>query len=124
MIEYKGYTAVFEHDEQEDILGAWVIDTRDQILFEGRSLDELRERMKEAVDDYLEHCRERGKTPDKPYSGKFLFRTTADLHRAIATEAAAERMSINEWMEAKVRMAVRERQAEYNEYKTRDDPDE
>ena len=124
MIQYKGYTAVFEHDEQEDILGAWVIDTRDQILFEGRSLDELRERMKEAVDDYLEHCRERGKTPDKPYSGKFLFRTTADLHRAIATEAAAERMSINEWMEAKVRMAVRKRQAEYNEYKTRDDPDE
>lgn len=32
MIEYKGYTAVFEHDEKEDILGAWVIETRDQIL--------------------------------------------------------------------------------------------
>ena len=121
MIEYKGYTAVFEHDEKEDILGAWVIDTRDQILFEGRSLDELRERMKEAVDDYLEHCKERGKTPDRPYSGKFLFRTTADLHRAIATEAAAERMSINEWMEARVRTAVRERRAEYE---TSDDSDE
>ena len=121
MIEYKGYTAVFENDEKEDILGAWVIDTRDQILFEGRSLDELRERMKEAVDDYLEHCKERGKTPDRPYSGKFLFRTTADLHRAIATEAAAERMSINEWMEARVRTAVRERRAEYE---TSDDSDE
>jgi predicted HicB family RNase H-like nuclease len=77
--------------------------------------------MQEAVDDYLEHGKERGKTPDKPYSGKFLFRTTADLHRAIATEAAAERMSINEWMDATVRTAVRERWAAY---KTGDDPDE
>jgi len=25
MMEYKGHTAVFEHDENEDILGAWVI---------------------------------------------------------------------------------------------------
>lgn len=79
-MEYKGHTAVFEDNENEDILGAWVIDTCDQILFEGCSLDEPRERMQEAVDDCLAHGKERGQTPDKPYSGKFLFRTTVDLH--------------------------------------------
>ena len=53
MIEYKGYTGVFEYDEDYEFFAGRVIDTRDGINFEGRSVSELKESMRRAVDDYL-----------------------------------------------------------------------
>lgn len=76
MIEYKGYTGVFEYDPDLDACQGYVIGTRDQIVFEGRSPDELRASMKEAVDGYLDWCSEEGREPDRPYSGKFNVRIT------------------------------------------------
>jgi predicted HicB family RNase H-like nuclease len=36
MIEYKGYTGVFEYDEDYEFFSGHVIDTRDGINFEGQ----------------------------------------------------------------------------------------
>ncbi|WP_423926737.1 type II toxin-antitoxin system HicB family antitoxin [Candidatus Palauibacter sp.] len=63
MIEYKGYTGVFEYDEDYEFLAGHVIDTRDGINFEGRSVLESKESMRRAVDDYLEFCEEKGREP-------------------------------------------------------------
>ena len=98
MIEYKGYTGVFEYAPDLDAFQGYVIGTRDQIVFEGRSPDELRSSMKEAIDGYLDWCSEEGEEPDRPYSGKFNVRITKDLHRTVATLAAREGVSLNEWI--------------------------
>ncbi len=98
MIEYKGYTGVFEYDPGIDAFQGYVIGTRDQIVFEGRSLDELRASMKKAVAGYLDWCLEEGREPDKPYSGKFNVRISKDLHRTVATIAAREGVSLNDWI--------------------------
>ena len=55
MIEYKGYTGVFEYDEEYRFFAGYVVNARDGIDFEGRSLDELEESMRTAIDDYLEY---------------------------------------------------------------------
>ena len=39
MIEYKGYTGVFEYDREIDSLSGYVVDLGDQIYFEGRSVE-------------------------------------------------------------------------------------
>ena len=61
MIEYKGYTGVFEYDDEYEFFAGHVVDTRDGINFEGRSVAELKESMKRAVDDYLGFCQETGR---------------------------------------------------------------
>ena len=63
MIEYKGYTGVFEYDEEYAFFAGHVVDTRDGINFEGRSVAELKHSMRSAVDDYLEFCGETGRDP-------------------------------------------------------------
>lgn len=63
MIEYRGYTGVFEYDEEHGFLAGHVVETRDGINFEGRSVVELRESMRNAIDDYLEFCEETGREP-------------------------------------------------------------
>jgi predicted HicB family RNase H-like nuclease len=113
MIEYKGYTGVFEFDTSIDAFHGRVVGLQDVVTFQGRSLDELRREMAESVEDYLEFCAEVGKEPERPYRGEFLVRTTPELHRAAAIEAEASGMSLNAWIEATLSAVVRERRPEY-----------
>ena len=98
MIQYKGYTGVFEYDDDYEFFAGHVIDTRDGINFEGKSVEELKESMRCAVDDYLEFCEEKGRGPSKPYSGRILVRIDPVLHHQLATKAAAQRLSMNAYM--------------------------
>ena len=100
MIEYKGYTGVFEFDPSVDVFHGWVIGLQDVVTFEGRSVDELRREMEESVEDYLEFCAKVGKEPERPYRGEFIVRTTPEVHRAVATAAEAQGMSLNAWVES------------------------
>lgn len=109
MIEYKGYTGIFEYDPSADLFHGRVVGLLDIVTFEGRSLDELKQTMAASVDDYLELCASVGKDPERPYRGEFLVRTTPELHRAAATAAEASGVSLNAWVEAAITMVVRER---------------
>ena len=98
MIEYRGYTGVFEYDEEYEFFSGHVIDTRDGINFEGRSVLALKESMRRAVDDYLEFCEEKGRQPSKPYSGCVLLRIDPELLRRLAAKASSRRMSMNAYV--------------------------
>ena len=97
-MEYKGYRARVEFDEQADLFHGEVIDTRDVITFQGRSVDELKDALKDSVDDYLDWCAQRGKQPDKPFSGKLMVRMDPELHRSVSAAAARAGKSLNSWI--------------------------
>jgi len=98
MIEYKGYTGVFEFDTELELFSGFVVDLRDQIYFEGESVEQLKASMHRAVDHYLDVCATRGEEPEKPFSGKLNVRLGTELHRAVAVAAAARGESINSWL--------------------------
>ncbi|WP_419938819.1 type II toxin-antitoxin system HicB family antitoxin [Candidatus Palauibacter sp.] len=98
MIEYRGYTGIFEYDDEYEFFSGHIIDTRDGINFEGRSVTELKESMRRAVDDYLEYCEEKGRKPSKPYSGRLLLRIDPELHRRLAAKAGSQRLSMNAYI--------------------------
>ena len=47
---------------------------------------------------FLDMCREDGVEPRKTFSGKFNLRIPAQLHERIASVAAAEGKSLNQWV--------------------------
>jgi predicted HicB family RNase H-like nuclease len=51
---------------------------------------------RESIDDYLAFCAERGEAPDKPYSGRFLVRTSPELHRQLVNKALHSDVSLNQ----------------------------
>ena len=95
---YKGYTAYIELDEDAGIFHGEVIDTKDVITFQGSSVKELKKAFKDSIDDYLEFCKERGETPDKPFSGKFILRVPKELHRKIFVKAIKKGQSLNNFI--------------------------
>ena len=60
MIEYKGYTGTFEYDNEIETFAGHVVDLRDEIYFEGHSVEELKRSMERAVDQYIMVCEKRG----------------------------------------------------------------
>ena len=117
MIEYKGYTGVFEFDPSIDAFHGRVVGLQDVVTFQGRSLDDLRREMAESVEDYLEFCADVGKEPERPYRGEFLVRTTPEVHRAAAIEAESSGMSLNAWVEETITSVVKERRSGYQRSK-------
>ena len=106
LIEHRGYTGVFEFDAELELFSGYVVDLRDQIYFEGESVEELKASMFRAVDRYLEVCDSRGEEPERPFSGKLNVRFGPDLHRAIAVAAAARGESINSWLVQVAKLAT------------------
>ena len=106
MIEYKGYTGVFAFDPEGDTFHGTVINTNDIITFYGSSIAALRREMRRSVDEYLAFCREQGRKPEKPFSGKLILRTSPDLHRRVASEAARRHLSTNAYLQEVLEKAV------------------
>jgi predicted HicB family RNase H-like nuclease len=106
MMEYKGYVGVFEFDEDLGKFHGSVVNTQDVITFYGSSVEELREELKNSVEVYLAFCAEKGRQPEKPYSGKLSIRTSPAIHRQIAMEAARRRVSMNAFVESVLEKAV------------------
>ena len=110
MMEYKGYVAKIEIDEEAGILHGEVINIRDVITFEGRTVEELQGAFRDSVEDYLEFCTQRGENPEKPFSGRFVLRLPAEIHRKAYVKAKLAEKSLNRWVTEVVESAVREQE--------------
>lgn len=97
-MEYKGYLGQVTFDPEAAIFHGEVINTRDVITFQGRSVEELQQALQDSVEDYLAWCAERGKEADKPFSGRFVLRLSPQLHRAVALAARRSGQSLNGWI--------------------------
>lgn len=95
VIEYKGYQAKIEFDAESCVLYGKIEGIRDLVNFEADSANEVEQAFHEAVDDYLEFCREVGKNPDKAYNGQFNVRISPKLHRELAMRAFRDRETLN-----------------------------
>lgn len=65
-LKYKGYTGSVEFSEEENCLFGKVQGLYGTLIsYEGSSIDEIKADFQDAVDVYLESCRERGIEPEK-----------------------------------------------------------
>jgi len=106
MMEYKGYTATVEYDDDADVFHGQVLNLRDVITFQGTSVAELKNEFANSVEDYLEFCRLRGEEPEKALSGRFLVRVDPDLHRMLAAAASRQGISLNAWVSKALQRSV------------------
>ena len=108
MMEYKGYRAAVTFDADASVFHGEVVDTRDVIVFEGTSVTQLQEEFRFSIDDYLAVCAERGREPDKPFSGQIPLRVAPAVHRAATAAARSEGKSLNSWLAETVERAASE----------------
>lgn len=98
-MKYKQYNAKIEFDADDRMFHGQVLGINDVVHFQGASVQELEKGFHASVEDYLAFCKSRGEKPDKPYSGKLVFRTSSENHRKLAIAAELAGKSINQFLE-------------------------
>jgi predicted HicB family RNase H-like nuclease len=96
---YKGYIGSVHYSEEDEVFHGKIEALNDLIMFEGKSVKELKKAFHEAVDDYLETCKEMGREPQKPFKGSFNVRIPSDLHRKAAKKATLMGVSLNQFVQ-------------------------
>jgi len=98
MMQYKGYISHIEFDDEANIFHGEVINIRDVITFQGKSVDELRKAFEDSVDDYLDFCLERGEEPDRPFSGRLTVQLSPEQHRKVVLAAENSGKDVRTWV--------------------------
>jgi predicted HicB family RNase H-like nuclease len=98
MMEHNGFWADVQFDDAAGLFHGEVINMRDVVTFQGRTVAELRKAFRESLEDYVEFCAQRGEEPEKPFSGKFVVRLSPELHREITIAARRRGRSVNAWV--------------------------
>ncbi len=98
MMEYRGYKAQIDFDDDAGLFHGEVINTREGIAFRGRTVDELRQGFREAVDGYLDWCARCGTGGLPAFSGRLSVRLPPELHRSVAAAARRDGKNISTWI--------------------------
>lgn len=97
IMKYKGYWAEIRYnDEDECFCGIIEGLKKDIISFEGSSVKELKKDFKEAIDHYLEVCKETKSVPEKQCKGSLNVRLGIELHTKAKIKSIEKKISINE----------------------------
>ena len=103
VMEYKGYVGSVEFSEKDGVFYGKVQGIRSLISYEGTTASGLVSDFHEAVDDYLEACKEEGSSPEIPYKGSLNVRfKNSDIHRRAAVYAIMHEQSLNSFIEEAV----------------------
>ena len=94
---YKGYTARVEFDPGDNIFVGRVLGVRDIIGFHGETVAKLTADFHAAINHYIAVCKQEGKTPEKPASGKLMLRVPPEIHAAALVAAKSHGKSLNQW---------------------------
>src|SRR5580692_11131536 len=110
ILEYKGYYASLHFSSEDEVFYGKLLGIDDLVNFEGASVKELKKAFHEAVNDYLETCKELGKEPNKTYKGTFNIRITTDLHKEAAVFAASRNISLNDFVKTAIHYALQNKE--------------
>lgn len=107
ILKYKNYTATVHFSAEDEVFHGKVIGINDLVTFEGGSVLELKNAFAEAIEDYLETCKELNKQPDKTYKGSFNVRVPMSLHRKAALIASQKNWTLNEFMKVAIQFTIK-----------------
>jgi predicted HicB family RNase H-like nuclease len=97
VMTYRDYSARVEYDAEDRLFAGRLAGINDVVGFHGQSVAELEAAFHEAVEDYIATCAKAGKPPEKPYSGKVMFRVDPRVHARAALAAQLRGQSLNQW---------------------------
>lgn len=94
-----GYDAVIKYDPDIKMFRGSFLGLNGGADFYADSVSKLEKEGRTSLKVFLEACKEEGIEPRKSFSGKFVVRVPAEVHRRVTKAAAAEGVSINQWVQ-------------------------
>lgn len=97
VMRYKGYWAKVQYSDEDECFWGKIEGLKNSlILFEGETVKDLKKDFKEAIDSYLQTCKETNTKPEKQCKGSLNVRLGVDLHNKAKIKSIEKNISINE----------------------------
>ncbi len=74
LLEHRGYLGSIHYSKEDNVLHGRLEFIRDLVTYEAQDALSLKMAFEESVDDYLQFCRDQGRSPDTPLKGSFNVR--------------------------------------------------
>jgi len=108
MMTYKGYFGSVHYDDDDKLFFGKLEFIQALSSYEGTDVASLRQAFEEAVNDYLDFCKETGRQPEKPCKGAFNVRVTTELHQKLVKHAMTEGVTLNTYIKSILEKAIAE----------------
>lgn len=95
VMNYKGFVGSVGFSEKDGVFFGKIEGIDGLVNFEGDSVSELTTSFHEAVDDYIEYCKQEGLPLHKSYTGCLNIRIKPDTHSRLAVYAKQTGVSLN-----------------------------
>lgn len=97
IMEYKGYWAEIKYSDEDECFCGVIDGLKNTLItFEGNTVEELKKDFREAIDFYLEGCKENNEVPEQQCRGSLNIRLGVELHNKAKMKAVEKNISINE----------------------------
>ena len=106
LMKYKGYFGSAHFSDDDNLFYGKLEFIRALVSYKGTDVKTLRRAFEEAVDEYLQMCREAGDEPEKPLKGSFNVRVGSNLHQRVALNALSKGITINKYINEVLEKAV------------------
>lgn len=99
ILKYKDFVATLHFSQEDEIFYGKILGIDDSVTFEGDSVNSLGKAFRDAVEEYIETCKEIGKDPLKSYKGSFNVRIKPEYHKQAAYASMQLGISLNQFVE-------------------------
>jgi predicted HicB family RNase H-like nuclease len=106
-IEYNGYIGTIEYSQEDKCFFGKLDMINDLVTFEANNANDLEKNFKNAVDEYIETCKQLGREPQKAFKGVFNVRTGSELHMAAVRNALKMGISLNSYIKSLIEKDVK-----------------
>ena len=103
---YKDYIGSVHFNADDEVFFGKIEGVEDLITFEGNSVVEVKKAFEEAVEDYIQLCKENGKKIEKSYKGSFNIRIAPEIHKKAKRLALMKGISLNQFIQKAVEEEV------------------
>ncbi|MEW5817308.1 MAG: type II toxin-antitoxin system HicB family antitoxin [Spirochaetota bacterium] len=108
IITYKNFIGSVHFSAEDFVFFGKIEGINDLVTFEGNNVEEINKAFRDAVEDYVQLCKENNKTPLKSYKGSFNVRISAELHRKAIQQSLKRGISLNQLVKEALEKEVTE----------------
>ncbi|MDH4219586.1 MAG: type II toxin-antitoxin system HicB family antitoxin [Candidatus Aminicenantes bacterium] len=106
ILQYKGFIGSVHFSAEDECFFGKIEGINDLVTFEAQDVKELKKAFQEAVEDYKELCKLRGKSLEKSYKGSFNVRITPELHKKAVQKSLMLGISLNQLVQKAIEEEV------------------
>jgi len=104
----RGLVGSVRFSSEDSVLLGKIEGIDDLVSFEGESVAELKRSFREAVEDYVQLCKESGKAVYRSCRGSFNVRLSPELHRKAIMVSQERGISLNQLVQSAVETEVKQ----------------